>query len=40
MKLKPKECIHENCKNIFYVPDNKLHMMLICEQCIEKPKQR
>ena len=34
MKLKPKECINNSCKNIFYVPDNKLHMMLICKQCV------
>ncbi len=40
MKLKPKECIHNGCKNIFYVPDNKLHMMLNCEKCIEISEQK
>lgn len=32
---KPKECVHSNCTNIMYVPEEKLHMMLICEECQE-----
>lgn len=40
MKLKPKPCTQNNCKNIIYVPDYKLHMLLICEECQEKIKNR
>lgn len=34
--LKPKECANSNCKNIIYVEYNKLHMILICEECVNK----
>ena len=34
--MKPKECAHDSCRNIMYVPDWKLHMILICDKCVEK----
>ena len=33
---KPKECCNSTCKVIFYVPEYKLHLPLICEKCQEK----
>lgn len=38
MNTKPKECINLNCKNIFFVENNKLHLPLQCESCINKKK--
>jgi len=35
-KLKPKECINSNCKNIFYVIKVNLCLPLQCEFCINK----
>jgi len=34
--MKPKECVNDSCRNIIYVPDYKLHMLLQCEECIIK----
>lgn len=33
---KPKECVNNTCRNIMYVPDHKLHMLLQCDTCIER----
>jgi len=32
-QMKPKACVHNTCNNVMYVPDYKLHMMLMCESC-------
>ena len=40
MSLKPKECIHTTCRNIFYVPEYLLHMMTTCPECTEKLSKR
>jgi hypothetical protein len=36
MMGKPKECCNSKCKNIFYVSLDKLHLLLICEECQNK----
>ena len=36
MNMYPKECVHKNCKEIFYVPSYKMHMLLVCEKCQTK----
>jgi hypothetical protein len=37
--MKPKECIHNSCKNVFFVPYYLLHMLIMCEECkIKKQK--
>lgn len=36
MRTKPKQCVNSECRNILYVPENQLHMMFQCEQCIER----
>jgi hypothetical protein len=38
--MKPKECCNSHCINIMYVPDYKLHMILQCEECIEKREEK
>lgn len=32
----PKECVNNNCNNVFFVPKYKLHILLVCEKCITK----
>lgn len=34
--MKPKECINQNCKNVFYVKETELKKPLQCEKCIIK----
>ena len=34
--MKPKECINNNCNNIFYVDYFLLHQPLICAECQDK----
>ena len=36
MNNKPKECVNRNCKEIFFVPIDELHLPLICENCQKK----
>jgi hypothetical protein len=38
--MKPKDCVNRNCKNIVYVPDYQLHMLLMCEECINKKEKQ
>ena len=33
---KPKDCVNSKCGNIIYVEDSKLHLMLQCQECINK----
>jgi hypothetical protein len=37
---KPKECINSNCRKIMYIPTYKMHMLLQCEDCQEKRKEK
>lgn len=39
MKTYPKECVNNNCKNVFYVPKEHLHLLLQCKQCTEKSRK-
>lgn len=36
----PKECIISECRNVFYVEFNELHLPLQCEECIEKRNKK
>lgn len=39
-KIVPKECINNNCKNTFFIPMYKAHMLLQCceYEDLEQPK--
>ena len=39
MKTYPKECVNNNCKNVFYVPKEHLHLLLQCKECIKKSRE-
>lgn len=39
MKDYPKECVNNNCKNVFYVPKEHLHLLLQCKQCTKKSRK-
>lgn len=32
-KYKVKECVHRNCKEVFYVSSREFHMVDICDKC-------
>lgn len=36
MKQYVQECIHKNCKQIFYVPKHELGVPKMCEKCSNK----
>lgn len=40
MRDKPKECNNNGCRNIFYVPDYRLPLPLICEKCQTKSNEK
>lgn len=37
---KPKDCVNNNCNNIFYVESYKLGLPLQCESCIIKSENK
>ena len=38
--MKPKECINNNCKNVFYVKEHELQLPLQCQSCIDKKNKK
>jgi hypothetical protein len=36
--MKVKECVNNNCHNIFYVEKYQLNLLLQCTECINKKK--
>lgn len=40
MSWKVKECVHRNCNNTFHVPDYLVHLLTMCQDCVNKKNNK